>query len=463
VAAFAQVGADLPQTIRVACFVVRIPADEEVATSMERWQSLWSEPGAHAAAGAAVLLAAAWLTGALARFMLFRVVRGLARRTAWRWDEALFEHGVFLWLSRLVPAVVVQFGIELVPALPAQAARMVINAAAALMVFFAVMAANAALSALEALYRGSPDGSRRSIKGLVQLAKLGLFIAAALVIIVGFTGRSIGWMLSGLGAMSAVLMLVFKDTILGFVAGLQLSSSDMLRVGDWITMPAAGADGDVVDIALYTVKVRNFDQTIVTVPTWKLISESYQNWRGMSEAGGRRIKRALLIDAASVRFMEPEELAALSQLRLLRDHLAAKRDDLEHWNGALGDDAAILPNRRRLTNLGTFRAYATAYLDGHPQIRRDMTCMVRQLPGGAQGVPLELYCFTATTDWADYEAIQADLFDHLIAVLPVFGLKLYQQPSGYDLRETLARLAPSRAESPFLASHGKSKAWHAST
>ncbi|WP_430391519.1 mechanosensitive ion channel domain-containing protein [Dyella sp. 20L07] len=428
---------------------------------MQQWHELWNEPWMHGAAGAAVLLLVAWLAGVLTRFVLFRVMRSIARRTAWRWDDALFEYGTFKWLARMVPTLVVQFGIGLIPGLSASLQRSVTNAATALMIVFAVLAISSALSALESLYRHAPEGSQRSIKGPVQLLKIALFIAATLVIIVGFTGRSVGWMLSGLGAMSAVLMLIFKDTILGFVAGVQLSSNDMLRVGDWITMPSAGADGDVLDISLYTVKVRNFDQTIVTVPTWKLISESYQNWRGMTESGGRRIKRSLFIDAGSVHFVDEEELIHLGHFRLLRGYLEGKHHELTQWNRAQGDDGELPVNRRRLTNLGSFRAYVKAYLGAHPGIHHNMTCMVRQLQSGPQGVPLELYCFTATTAWAEYEAIQSDIFDHLIALLPEFGLQLYQQPSSYDVRMGLAALAPAGAESP--ASSQRQVTWRAST
>ncbi|MEK7899744.1 mechanosensitive ion channel domain-containing protein, partial [Burkholderia contaminans] len=242
-------------------------------------------------------------------------------------------------------------------------------------------------------------------------------------------------LLSGIGAMSAVLMLIFKDTLLGLVAGVQLSSNDMLRIGDWITMPSAGADGTVIDITLNTVKVANFDHTIITVPTWKLITESYQNWRGMTEAGGRRIKRALFVDATSVRFLANDEIERLERLTLLKDYLEDKVDAIEQWNGTLGAAGDCPANRRQLTNLGTFRAYVANYLKGHPRIRRDMTCMARQLPLTAEGIPLELYCFTDTTTWVDYEAIQSDLFDHLIAVLPEFGLRVYQHPSGFDMRQ----------------------------
>lgn len=410
----------------------------------ELLQPTWT----HTALGILILLAAAWLIGAVTRFVLLRVMRGISRRTAWQWDDALFRHGMFKWLAWMVPAVVVQFGIALVPDVSDRSIALVGNVALAFMVFFLMMAISAALSAVEDLYRSTPNGSQRPLKGLLQLVNLVLFIVAALVIIASITGKQVGLLLSGLGAMSAVLMLIFKDTILGFVAGVQLSSNDMLRVGDWITMAGAGADGSVIDITLYTVKVRNFDQTIVTIPTWKLIAESYQNWRGMQESGGRRIKRALYLDTASVHFLDQAQIERLGRLHLLRDYLAGKSRDVAQWNDALGEAAEVVGNRRRLTNIGTFRAYASAYLQHYPGIHPKMTCMVRQLASSAQGIPLELYCFTDTTAWADYEVIQADIFDHLFALLPEFGLQLYQQPSGYDVRAGLATMAGARAESP---------------
>ena len=391
-------------------------------------------PVMHTAIAAVALLLVAWLAGLLARLILFRVVRAMAVRTAWKWDDELFRAGVFRWIARLVPAVVVQFGLPLVPDLPPEVERLVGNLALGLMVLFLVLALSASLTAMETMYRATPGSAQRPIKGVIQLGKLLLFIVGTLVIIGAVTDKKIGLLLSGLGAMSAVLILVFKDTILGFVAGIQLASNDMLRVGDWITMPGAGADGDVIDITLYTVKVRNFDRTIVTIPTWKLISESYQNWRGMAESGGRRIKRALLIDAATVHFLDADGLERLGRFRLLREYLGAKHTELAEWNRSLGEAGEQAVNRRRLTNLGSFRAYVTAYLSEHPRIHHQMTCMVRQLASDAQGIPLELYCFTNTTDWAAYEGIQSDIFDHLYALLPEFGLALYQPPTGNDLR-----------------------------
>ena len=414
---------------------------------MQTLQHLMDLPWTRSVLGVLALLALAWLAGQLMRRLLLRLVRGITRRTATHWDDALCKYGTFRWLARSVPALLVQYGIVLVPGVPAGTEALVGNLTTALLVFFVVMAISAALSAAEDMYRQTPRGQQRSIKGMVQLIKLGLFVAAALIIIAAVTGKHIGLLLSGLGAMSAVLMLIFKDTILGFVAGVQLSSNDMLRVGDWIEMPQLNADGDVIDIALHTVKVRNWDKTITSIPSWRLISDSYKNWRGMQETGGRRIKRALQIDAASVHFLGEADLRRLSSLRLLADYLSTKERDLAQWNQAQGDAAAVPANRRRLTNLGTFRAYVQAYLDGHPQIHHGLSCMVRQLASGAQGIPLELYCFTATVEWAEYEGIQADIFDHLFALLPEFGLALYQQPSGQDVRAGLAAQAGQGATS----------------
>jgi miniconductance mechanosensitive channel len=397
--------------------------------------------------GVLALLLLAWLAGELCRRVLLRLAHGLARRTAWRWDDALVQRGSFRWLARLVAPLIVQYGIALVPGVPQAVEVAVGKAMLALLVFCVVMALGAALSAAEDVYRQTPAGQQRSIKGVVQLAKLGLFLVGALVVIAAVTGRQVGLLLSGLGAMSAVLMLIFKDTILGFVAGVQLSSNDLLRVGDWIEMPQLNADGDVIDIALHTVKVRNWDKTVTSIPSWRLMSEPYKNWRGMQETGGRRIKRALYIDAASVHFLDEAAIARLSRLKLLADYLPSKTRDVTQWNQALGEAAAVPGNRRRLTNLGTFRAYVQAYLDTHPRIHHGLSCMVRQLDGGPQGIPLELYCFTATVAWAEYEGIQADIFDHLFALLPEFGLALYQQPSGQDVRAALAVAAapPERA------------------
>lgn len=383
------------------------------------------------------LIVAAWLVDLFGRLFLHRVVRAATRHTQWRWDDALYEFGSFRWLARMLPGIVVYYGIELLLPVDDGVGAFVRNLAVCWIIVCVISAMARALLAFESLYSATPSG-KRSIKGIVQLLQMALWIVALVLVITKLTHQSIGLLLSGIGAMSAVLLLVFKDTILGFVAGIQLGTNDMLHVGDWITMPSAGVDGDVIDITLHTVKVRNFDRTIVTVPTWKLISESFQNWRGMTESGGRRIKRELFVDAACVRFLEDEEIERFGSVYLLKAYLERKREDIRRWNEALGEPGKLPVNRRRQTNIGAFRAYADAYLAAHPDVHEKMTRMVRMRDPGPQGIPMEVYCFTNTVVWLDYERIQADIFDHLIAILPAFGLRPFQQPSGGDIRDGFA-------------------------
>lgn len=382
--------------------------------------------------GLMLLAGVAWLAYLVTRRVLLRVIRAVTKRTIWTWDDALEKHGVFTRLAEMVPTLVLQFGISFVPDIPDKYDIMIRNVALALTVLFALLAVSALLNALEDLYQSSPQGRHRSIKGYVQLLKILLFVIGAIVIVASLIDRSPLLLLSGLGAVSAVLLLVFKDTILSVVASVQLASNDMLRVGDWISMPSADADGDVIDVALHTVKVQNWDKTISTIPTWRLISESFQNWRGMQDSGGRRIKRALHVDATRVGYLDDDALARLRKSRLLDEYLERKRTDIDKWNSDLGESGTVPINQRRLTNLGTFRAYAQAYIDAHPDIHPSMTRMVRVLDPTPQGIPVEVYCFTKTTAWLDYERIQGDLFDHLITILPEFGLALYQQPAGTD-------------------------------
>ncbi|AKM10846.1 mechanosensitive ion channel family protein [Croceicoccus naphthovorans] len=337
-------------------------------------------------------------------------------------------------LANVVPLMIISVGIELVRHLPEAAVIVVHNVCSALIVLSVAFAISGALNYVNELYARRPEAKDRPIKGYVQLFKIIVYGGAAILAIATLMDRSPLLLLSGLGAMAAVLMLVFKDTILSLVASVQLSTNDMLRVGDWIEMPQLNADGDVIDIALHTVKVQNFDKTITTIPTHKLISESYRNWRGMRQAGGRRIKRAINLDQNSIGFLEEDELARLRRFRLMGDYLAKKDEELRAWNSkALSGDCDRV-NARRITNVGSFRAYVAAYLKAHPRITDRMTMLVRQLSPTAQGLPLEIYCFTDTIAWAEYEAIQSDLFDHLLAILPEFGLRLYQEPSGLDLR-----------------------------
>ncbi|MHC1480870.1 mechanosensitive ion channel family protein [Frateuria aurantia] len=385
----------------------------------------------HAGLKAAVLVAglflSAWVVGLVVQWIVIRVLHGVALRTRWVWDDVLLEHGVARWLARGVPPLIVQYGIVLIPGVPDRYDDGIARLAGAYLVLCLGLAASALLAGLDQLYREGGPVQRHSLKGLVQLARLIVFIVTGLVMACVISGRQIGLLLSGLGAMSAVLLLVFKDTILGFVAGLQLSTNDMLRVGDWITLPSAGVDGHVLDIGLHAVKVRNFDQTIVTIPTWKLISESYQNWRGMVEAGARRIKRALLLDASSVAPLDPAAAHAIWTAGPATAYLQGTLPGLPGGRSE-GDWQA--------TNLGLFRTYAQHYLQQHPRILKELSIVVRQLPMTGQGLPLELWCFTPETALAGYESVQSDIFEHLLIQLPRFGLSLYQQPSGTDLKES---------------------------
>ncbi|HGM5579560.1 TPA: mechanosensitive ion channel family protein [Pseudomonas putida] len=406
--------------------------------TLDLWGVLDQHPLLHAALGLGVLLLVSLLVGRLARLLVVHVSRLLARQPTLRWLDDLRHNKVLQRLAQTTPSLVVQFGLRLVPELSDTAQHFLGNLALAFTLLFMTLAMSCLLDALLDIYARTEHARTRSIKGYVQLAKMVLWVFSAIVIVATLIDRSPLLLLSGLGAMSAVLLLVYKDTLLSFVASVQLTSNDMLHVGDWIEMPQVGADGDVIDITLHTVKVQNFDKTIVSVPTWRLMSESFRNYRGMQQSGGRRIKRSLFIDATGVRFLTLEEEQRLGGVRLLGDYLATKRKELHDWNEAQGLVAELSANRRKLTNIGTFRAFALAYLKNHPDVHPNMTCMVRQMETGAEGVPLEIYCFTRTTVWAEYERIQGDIFDYLLAVLPEFGLSLYQQPSGSDMRSGLA-------------------------
>ncbi|MEO0501326.1 MAG: mechanosensitive ion channel family protein [Pseudomonadota bacterium] len=348
------------------------------------------------------------------------------------------------WLATVIPLLIVSRGIALVPHLPPGVIAVTANVARALIVLSLAMAISWALNYANELYARRPEARSRPLKGYVQVLKIVVFCAAAILMIAVLIEQSPLLLLSGLGAMAAVLLLVFKDTILSLVASVQLTSNDMLRVGDWIEMPSMGADGDVVDIALHTIKVQNFDKTITTIPTHRLISDAFRNWRGMSESGGRRIKRALTLDQNSARFLNDDEIAKLKRFRLLDDYIARKEEEITAWNAQeLSGDCDTI-NARRITNIGTLRAYVIAYLKHHPRIAsEDFTLLVRQLPPGPHGLPLEIYCFTDTVNWAEYEAIQADIFDHMLAILPEFDLRIFQEPSGLDLMQ-LGRSDKSR-------------------
>lgn len=396
----------------------------------------WLEhyPELYTLVSAGLLVLAAWLGNWVVKRILLRGLYRVLEATSLGQDQALSDSRISARLANIVPALILSAGIGLVPHLPAAAVTVVRNVCSAFIVLTIALAISASLSLMNVFYRRRPDAHLKPIKGYVQVVKILVFVIAAILIIATLIDRSPLILLSGLGAMAAVLMLIFQDTLLSLVASVQISSSDIIRVGDWIEMPQLNADGDVIDIALHTVKVQNWDKTITSIPTKRFISDPFKNWRGMQECGGRRIMRSLYLDQTSIGFLNPEEIARLQRISLLRQYLKHKHSELLSWNSALAEDGQEPANTRRITNIGTFRAYVEQYLRQHPQIHQDMTQLVRQLSPTADGLPLQLYCFTNTIAWGSYESIQSDIFDHLLAILPEFGLQVFQHPSGADLR-----------------------------
>ncbi len=376
-----------------------------------------------------------------AKHFIIRAVNAFVRRTQTGWDDKLIDNHVFDRLSQLVPGMILFLTAPVVFARSEGLLELSQRAALLYMGIVTVRAVDGFLYAVTDVYDGMNAARFTPIKSYMQVVRIVAYVIAAILLIATIIGRSPVVLLSGLGALSAVLILVFKDAILGLVASVQLSAQDMVRKGDWIEVPKYGANGDVIDIALTTIKVQNFDKTISTIPAYSLISDSFRNWRGMQESGGRRIMRALKIDMTSVRFCTPEDLTRYDRIQLLRPYLATQRQDVERYNREQQIEVDEVVNGRRLTNLGTFRAYVHAYLRANPKIYSDRTLIVRQLPPDEGGIAIELYCFANDIVWANYEAIQADIFDHLLAIVPEFGLRVFQAPSGSDIRVALAARA----------------------
>jgi miniconductance mechanosensitive channel len=398
----------------------------------------------------AVAVVAAWLT----RYAMVKAMTTLSRKTVWRWDDALVKRHVFRHLAKIVPLLIIKYGATLVSGIPVAVERVVSSITAALIVLFVLMAIGAGLSALEDLYQESPRANERSIKGYVQLIKILVFGIGAIVIMANLIGRSPVTLLAGLGAVSAVLLLIFKDTILSVVASVQLSSNDMIRVGDWIAMPANDVDGDVIEVALHTVKVVNWDKTISTIPTWDLIAKSFRNYRNMYETG-RRIRRALNIDFNSVRLLAAEDIDHLRQLELLAPYFKRKDEEIAAHNAELRKKGSAPLNERRLSNFGTFRAYVQAYIGSHPEVNQDLFWAVRQLDPTPTGIPLQVYGYTRNTSFVPHHNVKDDIFEHLITILPEFGLSLFQQPSGADLRAGLLGRGRRTHDDPRLPGGGE--------
>ena len=407
-----------------------------------------------------IIIFIAWLGHFLTRQILIKIVTRVARHTKTTWDDILIQNRLFKGLAHLVPAFILYYTSdfafpdihqelsELSPERLEELSRdhylwlagFLLKTARIYFTLIIVFVSNSLLNSVQVIYNTTTYAHNRPIKGYIQLVKIIIFCMAAIMVIAILIERDPTVLLAGLGAIAAVLILVFKDTILGFVASIQLSANNMVKIGDWIQMPSRDADGTVIDITLNTVKVQNWDKTISTIPTYSLVSESFTNWKGMQEAGGRRIKRAVYIDMSSIKFCSVEMLNRFEKFELIKGYVQEKESEIRKYNKQKKVADEDLISGRRQTNVGVFRKYLEVYLRQHPKIHQELTFLVRHLQPAEKGLPIEIYVFTKDTAWANYEAIQADIFDHILAVIPEFELKVFQAPSGADI----AKLAISQ-------------------
>jgi miniconductance mechanosensitive channel len=395
-----------------------------------------------------VLALVAGILFLITKKVVIRYVYKLVKDSPAKWDDALADNNVLSHVAHIVPAIVVKVTAEAMFRDFAEWLPAVVRITDAYLIIIGIAIVFSIVRVIEQSVAAMPAFKDKPVSSYFQLLRLILYIATGIMVLSAIMGRSPLYFLSAFGALSAILLLIFKDTILGLVASVQMSTNDMVRVGDWVEMPKFNADGDVISINLNTVKVQNWDRTITTIPTYYFITDSFKNWRGMVESGGRRIKRSIHINMQTVRFVDPETRERYKSYYLLRDYVTQRQQEIEAHNARHDFDATVLINGRRMTNLGVFRKYIELYLRNHPKIRQDMALMVRQMAIEDNGVPLEIYCFTSTTAWVEYESIQADIFDHLLASANFFDLDIFQQPSGRDIAQAAAALqsGPHRAQ-----------------
>lgn len=363
------------------------------------------------------------------KFVLPRIYR-ITDKSQYTWDNTLRNHGFFNQLAKLAPVVVIY---TLLPIAFDEHSRLLFYGQKVLVIYAIILSifiVDAFLNGSHEIYNTYSVSRKIPIKSFIQVTKLGYFIICVIFIISLLFNKTPVYFISGLGAMTAVIMFIFKDAILGFIAGIQLTANKMVVLGDWVELPKYGADGDVIEVGLTTVKVQNWDKTVTMIPTYALISESFKNWRGMQESGGRRIKRAIYIDLNSVKFCNDEMIDRFQKIQYIADYIKTKKTELEDHNKRVDGSHQI--NRRRLTNIGILRAYLNNYLKNHPKVNADMTFMIRQLQPTEVGLPLEIYLFCRETAWTVYESIQADIFDHILAIIPEFDLRIFQNPTGSD-------------------------------
>ena len=378
------------------------------------------------------LLLTAWVANFVAKKVMLRVIRKIADRSKSTWDNDLVEKKVFDRLSHVAPALIIY---SLAPSFIKENDAVVAVLTKLSYAYIALIAAavvDALLSFVVLRAKKTPALADKPVNSWVQVVKIMVWLFAVIVVIATLLDKSPWALLGGLGALTAVLMLVFKDSIMGLVASIQISALNLVRVGDWIEIPKYGTDGDVIEISLNTIRVQNWDKTISSVPTYALISDGFKNWRGMSESGGRRIKRSVRIDLNSIGFLDDNAFDKLTKVQALAPYLKQRKQEIAEWNATQDIDNTNHANGRRLTNVGTFRAYLESWLAVNPSINKDMTFLVRQLASDEFGLPIEIYIFSSEQRWAQYEGIMADIFDHVFAVLPEFSLRPYQRPAGTD-------------------------------
>ena len=376
---------------------------------------------------AVLSLVAFWITEKI----IIKLLTKMLQKTSTQMDDILIKRNVFKRLTYVVPALIFYNFAYAAP----QFTTMIQRTSLTLMAIAGLMVINSFLNALNDIYKKTKYHERLDINSYLQITKLIINILGSVVIVGIIINKDTTLLLSGLGAMTAVVMLIFKDTILSLVASVQISSNDLFKVGDWVEAPQFGADGDVVDIGLHSVKIQNWDKTISVIPTHKLIDSTFKNWRGMSESGGRRIKRSLFIDINSISLCSPETLEKYKKFELISEYIDRKQKEVSEQNQSNNIDTSELINGRRLTNIGTFRAYIEAYLKNNSLIHKEMTFLVRQLDPTEKGLPMQIYVFSNDIDWVRYEGIQSSIFDHLLAVVPEFGLRIFQSPTGKDFGE----------------------------
>jgi miniconductance mechanosensitive channel len=398
----------------------------------------WSLPLVNivnAAAGFLILIIAGYIIHLINKYVFIKIIIRITKSTYYGWDDIMLAEKVFHRGLYLLPAIAFKW---LIPVVFHTNAKLMGIANVALNIYFIVIGIaviDALLNSVITGYRRFDFARKMPIKGVIQAIKIFVVCVAIILILSVVLKQNPTYFLAGLGTATAVLLLIFKDAILGLVSGIQLAANNMVQTGDWIEVPQHGADGEVIDVALTTVKVQNWDKTIVSVPAYDLISSSFKNWRGMEESRGRRIKRSIFIDINTIKFLDSELTAKLKKMSLVKEYINQKEDEISCYNKKYNIDPEKDPvNARRLTNIGTFRIYCEKYLKQHSKIHNDLTHMVRQLNPQSKGLPLEIYCFVTDIKWENYEKIQSDIFDHLFAVLPFFGLKSYQEPAGSDVR-----------------------------